>query len=429
MFRRSIFQLFAVLAIFMSLDACSKKEDTPPGITVLSPNELQVFVAGDSIPVIADISHSSEITSVKVSLLNSEYITVVQPRYFYPGSSTFKLDIFFETEVSLSSGVYNLLLSATGSGNTRNTYVSIMISGEVLIFERMLAVCNQNNLKTPVYEFDLQGNYQKIIDFDHPCVDSDISSFHRQLILIKPEPSILFAYNLDDLSIDYTFGAILPYPEFFDVDCGVFLSTDIATANGDIISLNQGGGQIMKTSTSADTVPKLVHRNFSRYIAYCEKRSGPKQFIRQYWDTGILRADLAVDIKVIQLCGIDALRVVLFGNEDGQACIYTYWVDDVFVDQKIEIPGGEMKCVVQTGTAEFLIGHEDGIFYYDNASGSVTEWIPGKNADAMAYDLLRDIVVVADGKDVSFYHAADGSPAGEAVLPYPVLQLHVQNNK
>jgi len=421
--------LIAVLLIAMSLEACSKKEDAPPEIVVLSPDELQAFVAGDSIPVIANIHHSSEITSVKVSLLNSEYITVVQPRYFYPGNSSFILDILFATDISLTSGAYNLLISATGSENTRNTYVSLMISGEQWKFERMLAVCNQNNLSTPVFEFDLQGNYQKIIDFDHACVDSDISSFYRQIYLVKPEPSVLFAYNLDDLSVDYTFGAIPPYPEFFDVDCSIFLSTDIATANGEIISLNQGGGQTMKTSTSTDTVPRLVLRNFSRYIAYCEKRSGPKQFIRQYWDTGILRADLPVDIKVIQLYGIDATRVVLFGNEDGQACIYTYWVDDVFVDQNIEIPGGEVTCVVQTGTFEFLIGHENGIFYYDNASGSITEWIPGKNADAMAYDLLRDLVVVADGKDVSFYHAADGSPAGEAALPYPVLQLHVQNNK
>jgi len=429
MFRISIFLPFVFVILALCLIGCSKNEEGPPDIIVLSPSELQTFIAGDSIPVKADISHSSEIVSVKVSLLNSSYITVVQPGYFYPGSSSFSLDIFFETDMALPSGVYNLLISASGKTNTRNTYVKLVISGEEMMFERMLAVCNQSNLKTVVYEFDNEGNYQKIIDFIYPCIDSDISSFYRQLYMIKPEPSVLFAYNLDELSIDYTYSAIPPYPEFFDVDCNVFLSTVIATANGDIISLNQAGGQIMKTSPNADTVPKLVHRNFSRYISYCERRSGPQHFIRQYWDTGILRADLMIDLDVLQMYGIDADRLVIFGNNDGEANIYTYWIDDVFLDPKIEIPGGKISCVVQISGADFLVGHDLGIYRYEYASGSVTEWIPGMNADAMAYDYIRDLVVVADGNDVYFYTAADASPAGAASLPYPVLQLHVQNNK
>jgi hypothetical protein len=121
--------------------------------------------------------------------------------------------------------------------------------------------------------------------------------------------------------------------------------------------------------------------------------------------------------------------MVLFGNENGQACIYTYWLDDVFLGPRTDIPGGEIICVVQTGTFEFLIGHELGIYRYENASGSVTDWMPGMNADAMTYDLVRDLVVVASGKDVSFFRVSDASSEGGVILPYPVLQLHVQNNK
>lgn len=429
MFREHIFHLFRVFMIIAVLLACSKKEDAPPNIIVSSPTELQSFIAGDTIPVQAEINHSSEISSVKVSLLNSDYISVVQARYLYPSSSSYSLDILFETDASLTSGVYNLLVSASGSNSTRNTYVQIVISGEELTFERMLAVCNQTNLKTLVYAIRTNGEYEQLIDFIYPCVDSDISSYYRQLYLIKPEPSVLYAYNLDDLSIDYTYSAIPPYPEFFDVDHNVFSSTNIATANGDIISLNQSGGQIMKTSISADTVPKLVHRNFSRFITYCEKRSGPQHFIRQFWDTGVLRADLSIEFDVIQIAAIDADRVVLFGNDDGEACIYTYRVDDVVLDPKVAIQGGAIKCVAQTSTFEFLVAHELGIYSYNNASGYVSEWMPGVNADAIAYDQIRGLLVAAEGNAISFFNAADGSPAGEVQLPYPVLQLHVQKNK
>ncbi|MCK5339335.1 MAG: hypothetical protein KAJ50_11000, partial [Bacteroidales bacterium] len=80
--KRLLYLLPAFFCLLIILPSCEKQnDDTLPSVSILAPTELEEFSVGDSIRVIADISHGSPVSSIKVSLLNGNSIPVLDPIY------------------------------------------------------------------------------------------------------------------------------------------------------------------------------------------------------------------------------------------------------------------------------------------------------------------------------------------------------------
>ena len=423
------FSLPAFLCFLVILSSCGKKSDeTPPSVSILAPTELEEFSVGDSIRVIADISHGSPLSSIKVSLLNSNSISVLDPIYIFPGTNSYQLDSFFPIDENLESSIYTLLVSANDGINTRNVYRKISITGLERFFEQVVAICRPNTLKTLVYAIDDDGAYENIKSLDYGYIDSDISSGQRQLYILKPAPDVLYAYNLEDLSEDYSVAAYPPYPFFYDV--GYYNSaTYVSNGNGEVKAYDGNGYPYFVTAPNEDSIPLLVKRHFSYVITYCERRGGPERYLRQYHaGTGIFRVGLKINFTAKGIFSISPDLTLISGNMDMESSLFIYNATDYKMEDEIPMPAGLITNGVQISSCVFLISHENGIYQYNHETRTVTPWLQGTAADAIAYDDLRQLVYYSVDEKIYVRRFGDAALMDEIAMPYTVLNLHIQYN-
>ena len=426
---RLLYLLPVFCCLLIILPSCEKQnDDTLPSVSILAPTELEEFSVGDSIRVIADISHGSPVSSIKVSLLNGNSIPVLDPIYIFPGATAFHLDRYFPVDENLESGLYTLLVSATDGTNTRNVYLKLSIRGLERFFERAIAICRPNTLKTLVYSIDEDGAFQNIRSLDYGYTDSDISSDQRQLYILKPNPDILYAYKLEDISEDYSITASPPYPIYNDVSY-YNLFTYVATGNGYIKAYDKNGYPAFLTAPNVDTIPKLVKRHFSYVIAYCERRGGPERFLRQYHaGTGIFRAGIKINFSAVEIFSTSPDFVVLLGNKETESSVFVYNSVDYNLEEEIPLPAGLISGGVQISSNVFLISHENGIYQYNHETKTVIAWLTGVEADVIAYDDLRQLVYFSEDEKVYVCRVTDAVTVQEITLPYEILNLHIQYN-
>jgi hypothetical protein len=93
------------------------------------------------------------------------------------------------------------------------------------------------------------------------------------------------------------------------------------------------------------------------------------------------------------------------------------------------MPPGLIREAVQMSSAVFLISHDDGIYSYNLDSKTVSPFIPGLEANAMVYDVVDKLLYVAVDNSIKIFNDAGMEGDDEIILPYTLLNLHLQYNK
>lgn len=428
-FKLLVFAL--VLAVFFP--SCKKNKDTEdPVISLMTPIDNAQYQFGDTIYISGIITDNVNIEWVKISLLNSLSSSVMDPVYLYPGSRSYDLSLHYPLDdLTLPFDVYTLQVTASDGENERRAFVSLNIMAAEKTFERLLAICASNALKTYVYAIDESGASESIMNIDHAYVDSDISSLNRQLYYVKPEPSIMYAYNLDFLTEDYQYQAGQPYPVINDVHNNVWDMVYVASENGDILSLNPNGSIAMVTQANSDTIPKLVVRQGLYVVAYCEERGGPERYLRKYhYSTGALLESVDIDVDAVSLFYSDGNWTFIFGNDDMGGCVFPYHVPDNELSPRYGVPEGNLICVEQVDVFRYLVATEQVVYEYnyDYYNNSISQWSLIQNVSSIACDRTSGIVYLSQGNVITIANLDDGEVLNNISLPYEVMKLHIQYN-
>lgn len=429
--RRTISYIFymIVLCAGLLLCHCKKDEGPVPRITVLSPADLSSYNVGDSIPCVASITHTKELESIKVSLLNADNIPVLPTKFIYPSGNTYELDYMYPISKDLESGQYSLLISAGDGKLTANTYTTVMITSLVRYFEKAIVICRNNLSKSSLYAIDENGDYENMLTLLSGYTDSDISSGLRQLYFLRPNPYRLIAFDLDSLSEEYVVDAPPPSPIFNSVHFDQGLAY-VTNHNGEIRGYDQFGNTKLVTGLDLDTIPEncWIHENL--ILAYCERLGSPERYMKQFYKgTGVFRMALKIDLSVVEVFSLDAENAFLVGNDNNIARAYIYNVVDNVLYQEMSFPQGVVRSAAQISEEIILIGHEDGIYLYDHSSNSLSPWLSGIEAEVMAFDDQRQLVYISSGEKVYAYSYPGSKLLHETTLPFGVLNILVQYNK
>jgi len=411
------------------MQACKKNDDSVPQIIMSSPVANEEFIAGDTLLVKASITHSSVIVSVKVALVNTEGVPVLTPKYFFPATNSYEVNYEYLVESDLPGGNYSLLLSVADEKSTEKLYTPVAIRGQERVFNRVIAVCKPNTLKTYLYTINKVGEQNLILSLDCRCTDADISNDLRLLYILRKSPDILIALDLDSLWTEYSIDAMPPYPEFNSVSFFSFPSLAyVPNANGEIRGYNGSGTPVYVTAVNLDTIPLRCWKHDNIILAYCERRGGPERFIRQYYcNTGVFRLGMEMDLDIIGIFSPDPDISIVFGNDENGR-VLEYDVRANFIYSEISIPEGTIGSIVSLTAGKCLFSHVDGIFIYDYDGGSVIPWLTGIEADAIAYDSVREYVYVATGNLIQVYRLSDEELLQEVTLPYEVEKILIQYN-
>jgi hypothetical protein len=432
MMRIAVLKMFPLLLLWILLAlACERVDDgTPPVLTLLLPDNNTEYAVGDSIHVVGTVTHKFPIRSVKVSLLNKQNIPVLPPEYLFPDAYGYNIDLKYPIDdPGLETGSYTLQVSASDGHNTVNAWRTLGVNGIPRNMEGLIAICVSGNLKTIVYAIDSSAAYTELLSLQHGYTASAINSSSGMLYLVRPEPSGLKAYELDGMEEAYTFEAAPPFPVFYDLYHEGGLSY-LATGNGGITGVDGSGSAEYVTPLNNDSIPRLVFKHQNHVIAYCERRGGPEKYFRQYYaGTGVFRAGLQVDFTAVSLFNLDESHMIVTGNKEGESGIYTFDVANNFFTAKKDMPPGGIVAAVQLAAWRYMIAHTAGIYHYDHTSQYLSEYMPGMEADALAYDDTGGLLFIGRGAVIGVYEQATAGLLQEITLPHEIVALHIRYNR
>ncbi|HSG68681.1 MAG TPA: hypothetical protein VK994_08240 [Bacteroidales bacterium] len=414
----------------MPFAACKKDDSgSSPVIEIYTPSSNAAFLVTDTIRVSGKAMHDRELGTVSFVIRNNMNVAVSVPRYFFPNANEFNFDFnYLINAPGLETGNYNLHISASDGMVSSSEYLPLQLKGVDRYFQQTLALCRPSILKTYVYAISDDWQAHSIMSLDYGFIDSEITSSQRKLKLIKPQPSSLLVYDLDDLVEDQWLAASPPYPLFNDIYTTDDL-TYVATENGDVKGVNQYGQVQFVTSQSMDTIPQLLHSHDNLLISFNKRRSGADRLIMQYYRTsGVLRMFANVNFDIIRIFSADEDLCILFTEENHFCSLYTYHVEDNYIELLAVMPAGEIRDAVKINANEYLIAHSEGIYRYNYVTGYISFWQPDKDIDHMAYDYTRSLLYCSEGNVIRVFNVNDASLVKEISLPYPVYALHIQYN-
>lgn len=418
--------LFMLLLLFLS--SCKKDDDnSPPSVKVDAPDANEAFFSRDTIPVSGSAYDDIRLEHIRIVLQDNNNQPVSTPKYLHPNSRDYEFSFdYIIDEPFLASGEYTLVVSAYDGRNSSSVYIALQIRGIEREFEKVLLLCRPNNLKTYLYSIDTSGNVHAEKVLNHGYQASAINSGRRKLFIVKPEPSTLYAFDLDDPVGDELLTASPPYPFFTDVIAGSTL-TYVSTANGDIKGLNDNGQTVFVTATNADTLPLRVHAHFDYILSYCERRGAPGKSIRQYYAaSGVFRAGKEITFTVTDFFSPALSKCIIFGNEAEGGRVYEFGIPENYILALKELPQDLIKDVVEIAAGNYIIAAETGLYQYLNASNTLISWAPGLEAGFLCFDQSNYILYAASEQMVYVINAGNGEIISEIPMPYPVVNMHIQ---
>jgi hypothetical protein len=119
------------LAIILLLIACSKTENgdkdvTLPVITIVSPQNNQLFNAGDPIQTTATASDNDKVTELHIHVINKSTGDLLRDIHSYPGKSTGSVEDFFPAQAGI---IYTIqIIAKDPAQNTATAKVEVSVN-------------------------------------------------------------------------------------------------------------------------------------------------------------------------------------------------------------------------------------------------------------------------------------------------------------
>ena len=429
MMKKLTFVLFSLLIIFTS---CSKNKDeiTRPRVQIINPPAFSVFSAGETILVEASVYHEKTVRSVQAALVNDDNIPVCAPVGATPNQNVFQID--FELEIDnpgIISGNYFIMVKASDEESTTRTFQPVEIKGIPVELRRLLVITRLNTLKSNIYFIDSAYNINHILGINKEFAGSAVSSEYQQLYYISPEPSRLLTYNLEDTLLAWDYNALLPYPILEDVSFAENL-VYVASQNGDIKGLNSAGQIIYGTPTHSDRVPEKIFRHHNFIIADQRTRSDMyRYFVVFYSATGAFANQFRSDLEVVSFFSRSENEIIAFGNENDQAKIIVYGIEENNGLEPAAMPTGKLLYGIQINENEVLLAMDYGVIKYNIQTFQYNQVFEHDEVISMDYDTLNQFLSIARNNKIFFYNYPGASLLHTVTMDEPVLNIHFLYNK
>lgn len=119
--------LLSFLWVMISLAACSKNENVKdnelPVISITSPNNNEVFSAGETVNITGALSDNQKLAEVHVHISNNSTGTLLIDIHRNPGSAIYNLNESFQTQAGINYKIQ--VIAKDNSANENRSAVEI----------------------------------------------------------------------------------------------------------------------------------------------------------------------------------------------------------------------------------------------------------------------------------------------------------------
>ena len=294
--------MLVLILQLIQLSSCKKETDNQhPVITYISPYELQKFDVLDNIHIKANISDDKAIESVRIGLVNKEFVSVLPSVFVYPNSINYQLDIDYPIDDQyLETGEYYVQLRAEDGTNFKNQYQLVFISGIQREFEKVIVLTQGNFNEIRISEIDKTDNFSFLFDIYGDYSGSETNSRYQQLYIAGKDLININTYNLHSQEIAWLKETFPPVPMhndnclYFDEELYVSFQTNY------IYGYRYNGSQVFNATVENDKSPsRLTKFNEFLLVDLQSKTGGITYLATFYLTTGAEKQRLATNYRVV----------------------------------------------------------------------------------------------------------------------------------
>lgn len=423
--------LFILCISIIVNTACNKETDNQlPSITYISPYELQDFNVLEFIPVKANISDDKLIKSVKIGVVDKDFISVLPSQYVYPDSKDYLLDIEFPIDdIYLETGEYYTHIRAEDGTNSKNQYQLIFISGIQREFTKLLVLSEGNFNEVIISEIDKTDQLNFLFQINGDYSGSSANSRYQQLYVSGKDIININTYDLISQEIDWQIDPFPPIPMHND-DCVYFDEELYVSFQTNYINgYRFNGSQIFNTIVENDKSPSGLAKFNEFLLVDLQSKTGGITYLATYYlVTGAEKQRIATNYKVVDIFKIDNNNVVIAGNNSGEGVLMKY---DPYtnIQMTLLIVPGEIACIEKLPDNNFIIGTDNNILVYDHDQNSLTSILPGKVAYRICFDDTENNIFIVSPKLIEKIKYPQMLPQNSYPLPDSIFDIHLLYNK
>lgn len=410
---RSLIMIFIFTGIFGV--SCKKDIDTTsPSISISSPSTSSSYNVFDTITVTATVTDDEKLESIVIRLLDQDQVPVLPTISVSAGSNSVSFSKLLPiSNIHLSTGTYYVNVFASDGNNDANSFLQITVIEAPLEVERYVVVSRPGSglvrLDTVDEQFTI--GLQSQWNGDHST--TSVNSYHQQFVVGGGDLSAALSLDGEHASVIWSAANLnnssLPY--FIDVNFSEdHLITYMTNEDHQIRGYNENGSVVFSAMSSSTYRPKKVIGHGSLVIVELESIVPPLNRLGLYWrSSGVQWQDHPLSMDVVYMNPRNSDRLIMFGNENGQAVVEERDLDNGSFWTLTSLPSGKLNDATAINSTRYLLAHESGLYRYDYSTNANVLLVGGINAQRVCYDKLNGMAIVAVNSELRYYEAATGT--------------------
>ncbi len=424
--------------VFTSLffASCKKEEvEDIPSIHFIQPVENELFIVGDTVDVVFDVTSISTIRNIQISIVdnNSKPISKLISYSLLNGKTSGRVETaVIIDDLFLASGNYKILAQVYNEKDQKNKYQNIVINSydkELLA----LAVITKQPNTVDVWNYDL--NFQKTLigSMVGDYGGSAYQAFHNRMALAgKVKGSFtIWDYLSGDTILHIDALSNPPFPYFTGV--AIVDENIVAQYYAEKFELYAYNGKLTQTVNYTNGYfPERVFDVGENYISIEQNKSGlQRRLLTHLKSTGHINSYYSLNALVVAAFPFEYNDFMIFSNFNSSGKIEKFIWNNNSTVQPISYSGDEFIDVAQINKNEYLILTQHSVLWYRYSVSSITPLIQLSIANPIKirYDAIAKRIYVVDKQGFGIYSYPLGSSISDHRINMNVLNLHLIYNR
>lgn len=396
------FILLGMIALVVLWSSCKKEDDVSPVIMVEFPSDGANYQVLDTIRVGISVSDNERIETIRGWLTTLDGASASTVKTIDPSGSEYSGVIeLIITDKYLPSGEYIIKLMASDGMNEEYAFIEINLTAFPKERRSIITVSESGIVE----RIDSSGNIIPVLGLSHDIGGLCVNNRDDQALVNGSIDGRISAINLDNNSIVWSkvHPDQPPAPAFLAQTCD---NAQLLISGYDhiIYGHNSFGDLILNKMIGSSYRPEELTVNDGQLLVEQVQTGTSNRFMFHYNRSSLaFQNQLAIPINVEAICGFDSERIMLFGNDAGQAKVlrYDYQANSYWEPRMLE--SGALLDAVQGNGNHYFIAQSDGIYGYTFSPNFLSLIVPGVQATQLRFDQDRGVLLAAVGSSIREY--------------------------
>ena len=391
-----------VVALLVLVSSCKKEDDLPPSITIEYPSDGATFQVLDTIRIGISVTDNERIESIHAWLNTLDGATASSVKTIAPNSAEYSgvLEVIM-TDKYLTSGEYTLKVMATDGKNEKFAFVEIQLNAFPKVRRSIIAVSETGLME----RIDSTGNVSFVASLAHDISGVCINNRHDLAQAVGNVDGQITAIDLSNNSVLWTrvHPDQPPAPAFLAQTCD---DADLLVSGYDhiIYGHDNFGSLILNEEIGSTYRPEELKVHNGQLLVEQVQTGTSNRFMFHYNRASMaFQNQVAIPLNVESISEFDDNRLMLFGNEGGQATVFRYDHAQNAIWEPRSLEPGSLTDAVQGNGNVYYLAQSDGIYSYTFSPNFLDLIVPGVAAAQLRFDEDRGVLLAAVGNSIVEY--------------------------